>query len=639
MKRLLMITFLSLVWTFGIAVIDANAQTAYGISIVRYNTSSRIVDGYSGTWLDYNAGYYYDPYVDGEIYRPDNEVIYARGQSLGFADIVPAEVYLATFNFVEGRTYCTNSKHYVVAYFYYTQTSQWFDPFRYSTFLGTGGGPWGGNPFTVYYVFPRFYRLGVTEACIAIPFPPPPTPTPTPTPTPVPTPSPTPTPCNPLVQGSCFPEQVFVGVASPIRPMGVSNGTNKAGVYVCVCTGAFCGTPLPNRNVELKVIGIPNTGGHLDSLHLGTRPIGKLDKTTGMTGANGCFFTQYNPSHISGFVTVEGKSGNRTDRKETFIGVLGLTQLQDGVNFRIKPNPDTAHPSNNWGSTAAVVSFPRIADAYKTRFFGVNPMPESDKLRITEMSLVSGGKFDLASPSRGIPTPNWHNLTAVHKYHREGNSIDMRCCALDGQIPPSRHAIFRDIVLTNGATDFLRENNPDHFHLSFNGEANNLLEPDNPLNIHTPHSFIENAWEVALNRFATQEEWQVWHDRLITAKAQGQSQFLNTARWLEQEFYRSSEYIARNRSNSEFVEDVFRSHLFREPTEPERAYWLNILQTISISYGSFTTSAKDPGPAGQEERMFFVWLFGEEPEFASLVGGIIDGEVIIPPLPTPTPTP
>jgi hypothetical protein len=171
-----------------------DAQTAYGISIVRGNQTTRIVDGYSGTWLDYVAGYYYDPQVMGEIYRTDNpETTLASGDHIGYSDIVPAEVYLWTNNYVEGRTYCTYSQHFIWSYIYYPAYNMWLDPFRYSL-LGTGYPPWGGFPFSYYYVVPRRHRLGATQACLTIPYPP--TPTPTPTATPTPTPNPTPSPSS-----------------------------------------------------------------------------------------------------------------------------------------------------------------------------------------------------------------------------------------------------------------------------------------------------------------------------------------------------------------------------------------------------------------------------------------------------------
>ena len=152
MKKLLLVCTMILVWSLGLMVSEAKAQVAYGISIVRYDNSARFVDGYSGTALDYYAGYYYDPVVRGSLYRTDmNETDLDTGYAEGYADLIPAEVYLFTTNYVEGRTYCTFSQHIVRAYYYYTAFSQWFDPFRYSTFASTGGNSFPGSPFSYYY--------------------------------------------------------------------------------------------------------------------------------------------------------------------------------------------------------------------------------------------------------------------------------------------------------------------------------------------------------------------------------------------------------------------------------------------------------------------------------------------------------
>ena len=117
MKKLLLVCTMILVWSLGLMVSEAKAQVAYGISIVRYDNSARFVDGYSGTALDYYAGYYYDPVVRGSLYRTDmNETDLDTGYAEGYADLIPAEVYLFTTNYVEGRTYCTFSQHIVRAY-------------------------------------------------------------------------------------------------------------------------------------------------------------------------------------------------------------------------------------------------------------------------------------------------------------------------------------------------------------------------------------------------------------------------------------------------------------------------------------------------------------------------------------------
>ena len=287
-----------------------------------------------------------------------------------------------------------------------------------------------------------------------------------------------------------------------------------------------------------------------------------------------------------------------------------LTILTEGENFRLFGD-DAPHPSNHWGSAQTTAGIPAIVNAYKVRFYGDNPMPENDKLRINDSSLVFGGKFDLTK--RGATRPDWHNLSAIHKYHREGNSVDMRCCADPGRIPTSRQAAFIELALSNGATNFLNEG--DHFHLSFNNEPNNVTEPtNNPLEVYTPHSFVENTWEATMDRFATQAEWERWHNRIFEAKAQGTSQLLAEAKYFKKELFADSEYAARGRTDAEFVEDVFWSYLFREATEAERQYWQNYMQNIP------------PVVPRNRRRPRMLDAFESNAEFESLVLGIVDSD-------------
>lgn len=116
MKKLLFVCATALIWSFGLMLSEANAQFAYEISIVSYNPSTRTVSGYSGTSLDYEAGLYYDPAVQGDLYRTDNpETSLDSGYDVGYADLIDAEVYLFTTNYAEGKTYCTYSTHFVIS--------------------------------------------------------------------------------------------------------------------------------------------------------------------------------------------------------------------------------------------------------------------------------------------------------------------------------------------------------------------------------------------------------------------------------------------------------------------------------------------------------------------------------------------
>lgn len=627
MKKLLFVSFLLLIWGLGINVFEAKAQTAYGISIVRYNNSTRIVDGYSGTWLDYYAGLYYDPEVRGDLYRTDNpEISLDSGYSTGWADIIPAEVYLDTTNYQEGRTYCTYSQHFVLAYYYYTTTNYWLDPFRYSSFIYTGGGPWGGYPFSYYYVYPRRYRLGWTQACITIPVTPPPTPTPTP-----PTPTPTPTPCDPNLGGFCQGENMDLRVSPlTIKPSGVTGGTNKAKVTVRITN--YLGSPVANRNVSLSLVLRPlqsDFGGHIVSQHTGNKPLGKLENISGTTNSNGVFETHYSPSHISGTIGIDGISSRSRDTTDILVGNTSLVLLGEGENYHLI-GQTTAHPVNHYATQQAVAAHTLIANDYKAQFYGNNPIPENDKLAYNDMSLVWGGKFDLAK--------KW-SASGAHAEHREGINTDVRCCTNPGNVPRNRWVALNEIFRNRGSnrTNDETGGNAPHWHLRFENflaqedlsQTQNKIEQNpnvfgeyNPAPV-TTHYFVELVWWTILDRESTQEEWSNWHTQIVGAKAQGASQLFEKAKAFQQELFSSSEYVARHRTNEEFVEDVFNSHLMREPTQAEKEYWISYMQNLPPSFPQ------------QRRRLRMLAEFELLDEFEDVVSGIVDETIAPEPSPTP----
>lgn len=619
MKNLLLICTTILVWGLGLMISDAKAQVAYGISIVRINESTRVVDGYSGTWLDHYAGYYYDPAVLGDLFRTDqNETSLDTGYHEGYASIIPAEVYLFTTNFVEGKTYCNYSQHFVRAYFYYTAYSQWFDPFRYSSFIYTGGNTFPGYPFGYYYYITRRYRLGATQACITIPN----IPTPTPTSTPTSTPTPTPTPCDTNLGGNCQGAATLTVSPDLIRPTGLSGSNQTATVKVCTQPAT------PNRDVTLQLVIKPefrDSGGHLAAQHSGSRPLGKLNKTSGRTGNNGCFSTLYYPSHISSVVTVNANVWGFSLQKNVLVGIFNTQHLDEQDSFRLIGST-ASHPSpfNHWGTVGTLQGLREIALDYNNQFYGGGTPPLEQKIAYNDMSLPAGGKFDLAR--------NWLN-SGAHAEHREGINCDVR----SSNIPTDRWTALNQIFRNRGSirTNDETGTGAPHWHLRFENfraindslsgmkdgiEQNpSAFTEVNPVEI-TPHSFVEDAWEV-LGRSSTQEEWEVWHDRLVQAKAQGPTQLLAEAKIFEQTLFSLSEYVARHRTNEEFITDVFWSHLFRAPTQSETIYWQNYLQGLP------------PILTPQRKKMRMLADFENLPDFEEVINSIVDSNV--PTEPTP----
>lgn len=611
MKNLLLIILLLMV-CLSLAIVKADAQTAYGISVVRASPTTRVVDGYSGTWLDYYAGLYYDPEVIGDIYRTDNpETSLSYGRSIGFADILPAEVYLSTTNYVEGKSYCTYSQHFVWSYFYYQPTGYWFDPFQYSLF-SAGEPPWSGYPFTYYYAIPRRNYLGWTQACITIPIPPPPTPTPTPTPEPSPSPTP-PDPCDSLLEGESCTEYTVRLTVSPrtLRPKKTTSGNNTAKVDLCIEPAQA------NKTVTLQLTPSANTGGHIDSLHLGSRPLGNLTSSRGTTGSDGCFSTTYSPSHISGIVGIKGSITGTETGVAVDISVPGFYTLLPSNDYNLI-GQTSPHPSNHWGTQGAVDTLPLIARDYNAMYYGGNPPPVDKRVSFNDMSLVGGGKFDLKKKSR--TAPDWTE-TSAHAEHRDGTICDVRSNNIDTNHWTDLKAIFN--ARGFGIHDETGTDAP-HWHIRHgnlnNDVASHMVDgieknPDslievNPSEVSTS-DFVESLLSVRFDRVSTQEEWEILHPQVVDAKAQGQTQLLAKARELEQQLFASSEYVARNTSDEDFIDDVFQAHLFRGATGGEKVYWTNILDSFS----------SEPQ---QVARMQMIETFESRQAFTDAILGIVD---------------
>ncbi|MEP7075505.1 MAG: hypothetical protein ABI878_06810 [Acidobacteriota bacterium] len=620
MKISLLITLFLAICVLSIAAADAKAQSiAYGISIVCADdvqcgdVGTHTVDGYSGTWLNYNAGLYYDPDVIGDIYRTDNpETSLSNGRSIGYSDIIPAEVYLGTSNYVEGKTYCTFSQHAVWSYFYYASSGLWFDPGRYDL-IGNGNPPWPGLPFIYYYVIPRRHFLGTTQACITIPL--------SPTPTPTPTPTPSPTPCDPALLASCTDSTVSIYLSpTALKPSGTAGGTNTARVSVCITPAAA------NQDASFQLVRRPtslNSGGHIEVKHTGQRPLGKLAKASGKTGSDGCFTTTYSPSHISGIAGVNGTITGTAVGADVGIAVPGFFTLLPGQNYNLV-GTTLSHPSNHWGTPGTVDSLPLIADDYKALFYGSNPIPTQDKISFNDMALEWGGKFDLGE--------KWSNA-GHHDEHDEGINCDVR----SANVPNTRWNDLRNIFNARGfgIHDETQTNAP-HWHLRFgvptndfasvivNGieqNANSFVEVNTgPV---TPGYLLEQAWSATFDRETTQDEWENWHSQLVDAKTQGQSPFLNKVNALEHILFSESEYLARHRTDEEFVGDVFASHLLREITQQEQTYWVNYLHSLPI------------GLPKQRKRITLIEQFESRQAFQDAIFAVIAEDA--PPTPTPTP--
>ena len=85
--------------------------------------------------------------------------------------------------------------------------------------------------------------------------------------------------------------------------------------------------------------------------------------------------------------------------------------------------------------------------------------------------------------------------------------------------------------------------------------------------------FIKNFYQGALNRQPNATELSAWTDALRQAYSQGQTQLLNAAIYMGRQIFKSQEYLNRNRIPHDYVYDLYKSYLQREPDQSGWDFW------------------------------------------------------------------
>ncbi len=98
---------------------------------------------------------------------------------------------------------------------------------------------------------------------------------------------------------------------------------------------------------------------------------------------------------------------------------------------------------------------------------------------------------------------------------------------------------------------------------------------------YTADAYVKNFYQSALNRQPNSTELQSALSSLQTAYAQGQSQFLTAMQGIGETVFGGSEYANRNRSNHDYVYDLYKAYLYREPDPGGWAAWEGALNSGS----------------------------------------------------------
>ena len=89
----------------------------------------------------------------------------------------------------------------------------------------------------------------------------------------------------------------------------------------------------------------------------------------------------------------------------------------------------------------------------------------------------------------------------------------------------------------------------------------------------TAEQYVRNFYQMALVRQPNSTELNSWLSTLQTAYAQGQTQFLTAMQNLGGSIFTSQEYLNRNRSDHDYVYDLYKAYLFRDPDASGWTFW------------------------------------------------------------------
>ncbi|HEX8503513.1 MAG TPA: DUF4214 domain-containing protein [Pyrinomonadaceae bacterium] len=97
----------------------------------------------------------------------------------------------------------------------------------------------------------------------------------------------------------------------------------------------------------------------------------------------------------------------------------------------------------------------------------------------------------------------------------------------------------------------------------------------------TIEQFVRDFYQAGLVRQPSPYELNYWVSSLTYAQAQGPSEMVVAARNLGYAVFRSQEYAARGRADVDFVYDLYKGWLQREPEQPGWGSWVLTLQNYS----------------------------------------------------------
>jgi hypothetical protein len=559
--------------------------TAYGTSIVTYDDSTHGVYGYSSTELDYCAGLYYDPYVEGYLY--EGHLTEFLGDAVdadygdGYADIYPAEAYTAVAAKPQTR-YLQKSYHYVIAYYNeYGCFSEgcgtyWYDPWGY--YFSDGGYGGGYNFYGYYdpgYYFAEYYYLGSTVDETTTPY-------------------------------------FCTGSETSAGRFYFEGGSSEG----AVCEPHFQREIVVHgpHGVPVAIGRAPSVGlSYVDSIKLEAVLVGFSGGSFTWTVTSGADKVTLTDDHTS-IVTVHAKkkSAARNDVMIHLHYVAPDGATVDGDYEETVQQPTRMQFDKVTGTGANQECSNRNSDEYlagssgwykDVRWLVMDHLNPSQKIEVP-MPLTS-----TTNPYAGQGAGKFHGVLASEMETTNGDGTWEHhyhwCSTVCGRGGTDRVRAYQRYVV-NGFTfpDIQLAYECRKVTVQGDGTNQSPLAP----RPRTVAQFTEDFWLGALNVDTTDADRQYWTDNLTNAQAQGQSVLLSQAQAFGRALFQSPDYINSNRSDEDYVKDLYLAYLQRSPDDSGYGFWLSVL--------------KDDEAHGIDGRAHLLSAFEGCGEFSDLVNSL-----------------
>jgi hypothetical protein len=573
-KSLFCLLVLAALWMF-VSPQKAQAQYVFGYSEVGYNQNSRYVYGYSSTTLDYYAGLYYDPEVAGYLFwQFENEIPLDEGYGYGFEDIFPAEVFNYSTAYRSSTVYDEQGNHYITPYYSnYYYYNYWYDPYGFSFF--TGGTYGGYHPWYSYFFDPYYYSygqrnyVGTTDPHIK---------------TPDDDRCPVPGQYFDAATDTCGPPP------DPIDTVRVSYKTETANNGIPLANGTAPGD-LPNRNsTEITATGSP-TGGTFSWSTSSDRV------TLSSSSGSATTVTARRKSDSVGDVVIDlaYTHNGRTVRVQIPMTVQQPTALKYLKTVKNEPIPAgrTSRRGRSQSGWRKDIDW-QVVDQFGRDMTFRMPLGDTINNDVPNSCFTPKmGEGTLLSEGKGTGG----NGQWTHRY-----TLRSTACTNGGNCasPGYQRYTVNGFVLSDDDKSYTYQCNG--IHLEGDGSAPTPVTP--PARKKTA-AFVDYFYMGSIEDLPSDAELQSWTDRLNAASAQGQSQMLAEAKALGRALFQSADYASRNRSDEDFVADLFYGYLQRAPDSGGYNAWLNVV--------------RDYNAQGLNGREVTLQGFENSTEFANLV--------------------